>query len=943
MSGTGYVPAVTRYGLVGRSVEMSRLADLARGAAAGRGGLVLIEGEPGIGKTVLLQAALDHAGDVLRQRVMGASEEFDQRLPFATVGSCLEPLEARDRRVAEVLALIRDGSGAYPVIESVLGLVEEWCTACPVALAVDDLQWADPASILLLHRLGRIVSQLPLLVAGTIRSGTSRPDVDALTRSWRSHGATRIVLGRLPDTAVTQLVARLAGGEPGPVLRDLIDGTAGNPLYINELVSALAREMRLHTEGALVDIKPSPNRHELPPTFGLAVMRRLELLSVGTRELLQVAALLGTTFSDADAAAVLDRPATSLLGSIREAIEGGILTVLPDRLAFRHPLVRAVLDDELPTSTRQALHLQIAQALASRTSPEQVAEHLLAAGTAAAPMVPWLAGRADELAVRTPALAVELLSCALDITVAPPGETPHQLRAALATALLRIGRAEQAEHIARSALAIPVGPRAEAALRWTLASACVSQAGYDRAITEIGTALATGRLTQGEQARFQALDAQCHIPFAQRGMISTARRDSISAAQASGDAEALAHVMAAASSACMWDGQLDEALCYADASARATEALDPRAAGQLAPHMFRGVCLIEVDRDAEAWQAFEDALRFAERGIGTDYLGWCYNGLARLRFYQGRWDEALAEAQAGLDLPDSLNMARHLHGTTALIAVHRRDRAMLADQLPFLQGPPGPLLRRHTAHMPDWALAQAAHAEGRTAEAAAILGAMWDTKHDQDQLKFLRHYLVPDLVEFTIAVGDLAAARRIADSLDPYAAQRSAPSLRRSARHARALADQDGDGLAAVAEEYAEADRALFAAQAREQAAPLLAATGRVPEARDAMLGAVAAYESMEASWDLARAYTRLRTLGVRRGVRGARSRPKFGWDALTDAERVVAELVAEGLSNPAIAARLYLSRRTVQFHVSSILGKLGVASRVELATMVVRHQAAPT
>jgi hypothetical protein len=69
----------------------------------------------------------------------GTAEEFDQRLPFATVGACLEPLEASDRRVAEVLARIRDGGGEYPVIESVLALIEQWCSVCPVALAVDDL------------------------------------------------------------------------------------------------------------------------------------------------------------------------------------------------------------------------------------------------------------------------------------------------------------------------------------------------------------------------------------------------------------------------------------------------------------------------------------------------------------------------------------------------------------------------------------------------------------------------------------------------------------------------------------------------------------------------------------------------------------------------------------------------------------------------------------
>jgi predicted ATPase len=92
-------------------------------------------------------------------------------LPFATVATCLEPLAAGDRRVAEVLALIRGAAAEYPVIESVLALVEGWCAAGPVAVAVDDLHWADSASILLLHRLGRVAGQLPLLLVAARRSG----------------------------------------------------------------------------------------------------------------------------------------------------------------------------------------------------------------------------------------------------------------------------------------------------------------------------------------------------------------------------------------------------------------------------------------------------------------------------------------------------------------------------------------------------------------------------------------------------------------------------------------------------------------------------------------------------------------------------------------------------------------------------------------------------
>ena len=112
----------------------------------------------------------------------------------------------------------------------------------------------------------------------------------------------------------------------------------------------------------------------------------------------------------------------------------------------------------------------------------------------------------------------------------------------------------------------------------------------------------------------------------------------------------------------------------------------------------------------------------------------------------------------------------------------------------------------------------------------------------------------------------------------------------------------------------------------------------RDQEARRELDVAQGHYARLQASWDAARADARLRSRGIRRGVQGPRRRPKAGWDALTDTEQTVAALLAEGLSNPDIAGRMFISRRTVQFHVSNILAKLGLSSRVELATLVTRR-----
>ena len=162
--------------------------------------------------------------------------------------------------------------------------------------------------------------------------------------------------------------------------------------------------------------------------------------------------------------------------------------------------------------------------------------------------------------------------------------------------------------------------------------------------------------------------------------------------------------------------------------------------------------------------------------------------------------------------------------------------------------------------------------------------------------------------------------------------------MHRSADFAAAILDGDLAALQSVADAYEAAGRPLLEAQAREHAAELLATQGDDLEARTQLDAAQDRYTKLDASWDAARADSRLRALGVRRGVHGSRRRPKSGWAALTETEQTVASLLAKGLSNPEIASRMFISRRTVQFHVSNILAKLNLSSRVELAALVIRQ-----
>ena len=165
------------------------------------------------------------------------------------------------------------------------------------------------------------------------------------------------------------------------------------------------------------------------------------------------------------------------------------------------------------------------------------------------------------------------------------------------------------------------------------------------------------------------------------------------------------------------------------------------------------------------------------------------------------------------------------------------------------------------------------------------------------------------------------------------------PSLTGAALRCRGLAGDDPGTLAAAARAYQPGTRPLELAGACEDAGAAYARHGHPDRARPLLEQALALYERLDAGRDLARVEAALRQAGLRRGHRGPRGRPAFGWSSLTPAEQAVAGLVADGLTNPQIGARLYISGRTVQTHLVHIFAKLDIASRAQLAAQVTSHR----
>jgi DNA-binding CsgD family transcriptional regulator len=353
----------------------------------------------------------------------------------------------------------------------------------------------------------------------------------------------------------------------------------------------------------------------------------------------------------------------------------------------------------------------------------------------------------------------------------------------------------------------------------------------------------------------------------------------------------------------------------------------------------RAICLAELDRLPEAVEAFESGTRRAEEH-GSFYWSWYRMGTAGVHILAGRWDDALAEIKAGLDTaealgPRGLNAGWGLRSQQALLAAHRGD---LETALGLLHADEP--VRRETfyGYLRLWAEALVYEAQDQPLAALDLLFEAWQKAGAELRRHRGLHYVCPDMARLAATLGDTRRGQALAEDVESLAGPDPVPSMRATARLCRALAEGDAELMRQAQEDYAAAARPLYQAYAAENAAALFARDGRLPEARAELATAAEVYEGLEARWDLARAEQRLRREGVRRSGQGARLlRPKSGWASLTETERRIAALVAEGHSNPAIASRLYISRRTVQSHVSSILAKLNLTSRVELA--VVAHQ----
>jgi DNA-binding CsgD family transcriptional regulator len=944
------VPTAARASaLIGRDTEIATLARLVTEVTAGRGGAVLIEGEPGIGKSALVRAVLAQAGSGC-QVFWGAGDELGQALPLLPL---LEGLRVREPsanpRQRTIVRLLRGEMAAdrgvdvtAALAEQLLALVAEQCAIQPTILVVDDLQWADPASVALWGRLARSVPQVPLLLVGMMRPVPRRDDLMALRRA--APGAQRLRLTGLDEAAVAELMASLVGGRPDDKLLSLAEGAAGNPLYVVELVGALSRSSSVTVTGAGTAVLTSG---PAPSSLAAAIADRLGFVSAPVREVLRAAALLGVHFTVPDLAVVLRCGVADLVRAIDEARVAEVLAESGTGLGFRHPLIRTALYEEIPAPVRAAWHRDAGRALAEAGAPaDRVARQLLRAlsggPNGSAELIDgwilnWLAGSADLLVSQAPQVAAALLRQA--VTTSPAGSAQHVfLVGRLADALYRVGAAGEAEQVAKRALAYAVDPDLLVDLHWTLAQ-CRNRVGrFAESLATLERALASPKISARHRARLLVLAARTHSnrgDFEKAGQVATTALEVATEADDHWAMGWALHVLTIVTGA---QGHMTDALPLFERALTVTQG-DPALTDlRVLLQINMAVTLGNLDRYEQAIGAAREALYLADQAGTVIRRVQAHTALAELLFDTGRWAEAMAEVET---LPEDVKepMAACCDlGIAAVICFHRGEiakaRSHLAAAAPHAE-------RIGNQVIGSLALARCLDREdaGAPADALAALTAGFaENAGEFDEIEDL----LPDAVRLAIEAGDLGAAQTLAGHAAALATGSETPHREASALHCRALLQHDAAGLVTAAERYGDAGRPLLAAKALEAAAGEFLGTQDRDQARATFLRAVDVYTSLGAAADVARLLARFRQHGIRRGPQAKHRQARSGWDSLTPAEAKVAALVAEGLSNPEIATKLLLSRRTVATHVSHILRKLEVNSRIDIAREAALRAAAP-
>ncbi len=885
---------------------------------------MLVSGMAGMGKSVLLEATEAMARERGIRVFRGTGDAAAGVIPF---GPLLEALvSAPDAPVDP--AVLRDLSQSsdqrFWLLRELQEALERVALRAPVLISIDDVQWADEATLAALVTLPRQLATHRILWLLAARSDEVPMEA----------GALKVTLTPLDGDAVACVAEDLLGGTPEPALLAMLAGVRGHPFLLTELLRGMREEK-------LVDVADGIARRTgtgIPLRFVDSVSDQLGRLSPRARDSLQIACVLGRRFSADELGALTGTAPATILAALREAIAAGLVIEDGDRVAFRHDLVREAVDASLPRTVRQSLRRRaIDVMLRHGAQPAEVAELVMEVaqpGDAAA--VTILRRAAAQTGEVCPQVASSLSRRALDLT--PPGDAARgTLTAETLAYLIYAGKAAEAVKLMTIAAGDLTDPAAEAEARLGLAHLSMQYASAD-VIEQCERALGLPDVPEALRIHLLSFLSLGQDLFGDVDAAQKSAWDATELARASSDPDNEVFTLVPRAAQALARGDWRTALDLAAAAAARRYSVQGSAVRLWLPDAWQTLIAIVLGRFDEAFALIEAGMKAAQGdGISANLRVW---SMLRCRalLSAGRLADARAEAEATIEMADetgdgSYGYVNHVAlYVLAMVALHTGDTAGLA-QARQSAGRLGRARESLSAQrLGAWLGALLADADGTA------------VPDDQPPVQVLdplaggplsatspRTYAdVATLTRLLVDAGRRADAKLVVARLEDFAALHlDFPLLESAALHARALLDGDPDiALRAVAAGDND-PRPLVRATVLEDAGRLLPAS-RAAEAVPLLETALDRYTAAGAERDAARVRSLLRTRGVRPPTGGARS--ARGWPELTESELAVVELVARGATNREVAERLYLSPYTVNSHLRHVFIKLGIRSRVELA-----------
>jgi DNA-binding CsgD family transcriptional regulator/tetratricopeptide (TPR) repeat protein len=920
-----------RASLIERAVELEALASAVRRLTEGTGGVIVLEASAGLGKTALLEhaATLLSGTDCLVRRA--APGPLERHFSFGVVRALLEsPLrEAPPEQRAHLLEgaaaaagkLLLEGTapggdGAMTVAHSVLWLCAALAETRPLALVVDDAQWADRSSLEVLSYLARRVDDLPLLIVIGARADAPDAATDLLSMLGSARSATVLHPQPLTARGAAQLIRRIAPDTPTPVCHDSHRAVGGNPWLLRELgrqIAARGPEAIAET-GSATDLARR------------AVRRRMSEVSPRDRGVAQALAVIGDGVPQHVLAAVAGVPVGELGPALDALVAAGLLA--RDGRRFAHGLIAVAVADDLPRTERERLHREAARVLMdSRADTNLVASHLLECGPQADPDVSEQLLRAASAAAErgVPRAAAAYLERALEERA--PGDDRGRMLALLGTA--------------------------------------ASDAGLPDSRRRLRQALTEVRDRESRIDVLNRLSALNLIDMSDSGLVELFEQELAGET----DADARLAVEAASLDALLAAPERHEERARRAAEVDLSWTADPLLVKVVLAHRL----WIGIERgtyDAGAWGALaqealqddlllrdvhqraaytlclraltlSDNVEAAERAIIALQSEAANRGSLRLRvaaaFYgselalrTARVAEAENLARLALDVLDEpLNVFTGGAVEVLVNALIERGAFQEARDVLHEHGLDGALGTSIWQVGMRHARARLWLAEGdyERAHAEAIEAGALREQHGRPNPA-----ITPWRSTAAIALAHLGRrdeAIALADAELELAERFGAPTAIIAALHARAVADPDHGARVELCERALAiaAPHGLARVRVQLELGSALSYLGRRVEAREALRPALADADEAGAVVLADRARRELVATGLR-----PRQAAIEGAASLTPRQRQICELASAGRSNRAIAQELFLSVKTVETHLAAGFRKLGVATRAELS-----------